>query len=137
MSKNWNDRWGDMANEIRHGRRIGKSQMAEQAKRYGEWIQILPKDLDLQTVTEPQYLQSIGDNRALKITQALMDEIKTRWLLIAQPHHFTFTGMVYWAEQIKEDHKRRQLYMAGGIVVTTLCVNPKRGVWKIFIRFAQ
>lgn len=56
MSKDWNDRWGDMANEIRHGRRFGKSQMAEQAKRYSEWMQNLPKDLDLQTVTEPQYL---------------------------------------------------------------------------------
>ena len=134
MSKDWNDRWGDMANEIRHGRRMGKSQIGAYAQQYGK---ALHESLEVQTVTEPQYLQSIGDNRALKITQALMDEIKTRWLLIPQPHHFTVTGMVYWADQIKKDHKRRQLYMAGGIVVTTLCVNPKRGVWKIFIRFAQ
>ena len=96
MSKNWNDRWGDMANEIRHGRRIGKSQMGGYAQQYGE---ALHESLELQTATEPQYLQSIGDNRALKITQALMDEIKTRWLLMPKPHHFTVTGMVYWADQ--------------------------------------
>lgn len=128
------ERWGNEANIRRSSRQAGKSQMALYAQQFGE---ALHESLELQTVSEPQYLQSIGDNRALKITQALMDEIKTRWLLIPQPHHFTVTGMVYWADQIKKNHKRRQLYMAGGIVVTTLCVNPKRGVWKIFIRFAQ
>lgn len=128
------DRWGGMTNEIKHGRRMGKSQMELYTKQFGE---ALHESLELQTVTEPQYLQSIGDNRALKITQAFMDEVKTRWLICPQPHHFTVTGMVYWADQIKKDHKRRQLYMPGGIVVTTLCVNPKRGVWKVYIRIAQ
>jgi hypothetical protein len=128
------DRWGNEANVRRLGRQSGKNHMGLYAQQFGE---TLHKSLELQTVTEPQYLQSIGDNRALKITQAFMDEIKTRWLICPMSQKFTVTGMVYWADQIKKDHKRRHLYMAGGIVVTTLCVNPKRGVWKIYIRIAE
>lgn len=125
------ERWGNEANVRRLGRQAGKNQTISYAQQYGEAVH---KAFEL---NEPQYLQSIGDNRALKITQALLDEIKTRWLLIGKPHHFTVSGMMYWTDQIKKDRKRRQLYLAGGIVVSTLCVNPKRGVWKIFIRIAQ
>ncbi|QPL10863.1 hypothetical protein PP754_gp022 [Pectobacterium phage Possum] len=124
------ERWGEDSNN-----RIGRQRWRQTGKTGLVGSYGMPFVTDhIETVTEPQYLYSVGDNRALKITQALLDEIKTRWLICQQPHDFKVSGMIYYTDQIKSDHKRRILYVGGNLEVTTICVNPKRGVWRVFIK---
>lgn len=108
------------------GRQYGKSILDE--------VGLLPS---LKELEQLKYIQSVADNRALKITQALIDEAKTRWLINPQPQKFNVTGMVYHADQIKDKEKTRYMYVSTEAAITVLCVNPKRGVWKVYLKSAQ
>lgn len=129
------ERWGDQANSW-VGRRAAAAKAMQRIT--GKFTkEIWDENGDLITIEEPQFIQSVGDNRALKITKTLLDEIKTRWLICPQPHHFTFTGISYWTDHLRVTQYRRYLYMGDDLMISVLCTNPKRGVWKIYIRKNQ
>lgn len=108
------------------GRQCGKSILDEFAS--------LPS---LKELEQLKYLQSIADDRAFKITQELLHEAKTRWLINPQPQKFNVVGMVYHADQIKDKEKTRYMYISTEAAITITCINPKRGVWKVYLKSAQ
>lgn len=113
------ERWGSDSNN-RHGRYRRKQRQGFKTREVADFI----------------YLESIADNRALKITQALIDEAKTRWLINPVPQQFNVMGMVYHSDQIRSTEKTRYMYLGNGTAITILCVNPKRGVWKVYLKQA-
>lgn len=116
------ERWGSQSNN----RQYGKSILDEFAS--------LPP---LKELEQLKYLQSMADNRAFKITQELLNEAKTRWLINPQPQKFNVLGMVYHADQIKAKEKTRYMYINTEAAITIACINPKRGVWKVYLKPAQ
>lgn len=108
------------------GRQYGKSILDEFAS--------LPS---LKELEQLKYLQSIADNRAFKITEELLHEVKTRWLINPQPQKFNVVGMVYHADQIKDKEKTRYMYINTEAAITITCINPKRGVWRVYLKSVQ
>lgn len=120
MLKSPNDRWATGSNN-RHGRYRRKKAV---------------EDFRIGQVKDPIYVESIAGDWAIKITQALIDEVKTRWLINPVPQQFKAMGMVYHANQIRSIERTRYLYLDNGAAMTIVCVNPKRGVWKVYLKQA-
>lgn len=124
------ERWGKEANErgyLGHSRAIGKSHLV------GSWG-VPVSSTEVTEVVEPQYLTSMGDNRALKITPKLLAEFQTRWLICPSDQDFKVSGMVHYADQIKSQLKRNKMYIGVNTEITVKCIHPKRGIWRVYLR---
>lgn len=128
--KRTTERWGGESNGRSGRMQWKKAGSPRLVGAYG--MPVYSDNFDI--VTIPQYLQGMGDNRALKFTQDLIDEIKTRWLINPVPQDFKTSGMVYFADQIAEHNKRKTFYVGENTEVTTRCINPKRGLWRVYIK---
>lgn len=133
------DRWGGVANEMRHGRRVGKSQMGMYAKQYGKAVHEnllddIWKDFD-GSVVGPVYCECTRDvSRRLPINPELMDRLRTIALLMPTEGGGSFLledqGYVFAANASNKHRVSRGLTIMGVRFAFEL-VKVKKPVWKV------
>nr|UVM84334.1 MAG: hypothetical protein [Bacteriophage sp.] len=120
MAKDWGDRWGDEALE-RGSKRFQRKVLSV----WDENGNFIPKEK-----RNPMYISD--GTRAIKITQELLDKLKTR-VLIGNMGKFKVSNQsMYYTAQLPKDHYVDSINISGK-VLKAKAVMPFRGVWEFSV----
>lgn len=117
MAKDWDDRWGDDALE--------RGSKKFQRKVLSAWD--ADGNLIIKEKVEPMYISD--GTRAVKLTQELLDKLKTR-VLIGNTGKFKVPNQtMYYTAQLPKDLYVDTINISGK-VLRAKAVMPFRGVWE-------